>query len=305
MAVIGKKSDFLLIKFPILFPFLYILCLYHFKIDENLLVLMTLLILGESHFGATWPFLINKYNIKMILKNSLYYIQLPILIITTSSILFITKPEILFLIFYLANFYHVTRQSSGIFKLLSNSSKTNLSISINMIYLFGFLFLIIGIVRFYFDSNFIESNLLIFNLFIFALIIFVITFHLVLFKNLNSSIILCTGVVMFFPICFVDKPIHAIVMGVTMHYVQYLTMTYKVHMKRFTDKKSIYYFVIIILLYSGLMTLSTHISSNMSVFQFMLILPITGQLLHFYYDSLLWKFSEKHNREVTLSFLKR
>ena len=305
MVVIGKKSDFFLIKFPILFPLLYILFLYFLEIDENLLVLMTLLILGESHFGATWPFLINKYNLKMILKNSLYYIQLPILIIITSSILFFTKAEILFLIFYLANFYHVTRQSSGIFKLLSNSSKSNLSISINLIYFFGFLFLIVGILRFYFNYNFIESNLLIFNLFIFALIILVIAFHLTIFRSLNSSIILSTGIIMFFPICFVDKPIHAIVMGVTMHYVQYLAMTYKVHMKRFSDKKSLYYFLIIIILYSGLMTFSTHISSNMNLFQFMLIIPITGQLLHFYYDTLLWKFSEAHNREVTLSFLKK
>ena len=37
---------------------------------------------------------------------------------------------------------------------------------------------------------------------------------------------------MFFPICFVDKPIHGIVMGVTMHYVQYLALTYKITLKR-------------------------------------------------------------------------
>ena len=30
---------------------------------------------------------------------------------------------------------------------------------------------------------------------------------------------------------------------------------------------------------------------------------ITGQMLHFYLDSQLWKFSVKHNRDVTLKHL--
>ena len=33
--------------------------------------------------------------------------------------------------------------------------------------------------------------------------------------------------------------------------------------------------------------------------------PIIGQMLHFYLDSQLWKFSEKHNRDNTLLHLKK
>ena len=35
----------------------------------------------------------------------------------------------------------------------------------------------------------------------------------------------------------------------------------------------------------------------------LIIIPITGQMLHFYLDSQLWKFSEDHNRENILKFL--
>jgi hypothetical protein len=35
----------------------------------------------------------------------------------------------------------------------------------------------------------------------------------------------------------------------------------------------------------------------------LIIIPITGQMLHFYLDSQLWKFSEKHNRENILKYL--
>ena len=38
-------------------------------------------------------------------------------------------------------------------------------------------------------------------------------------------------------------------------------------------------------------------------FKFLIVIPLVGQMLHFYLDSYLWKFSEKHNREVTLKHL--
>ena len=37
----------------------------------------------------------------------------------------------------------------------------------------------------------------------------------------------------------------------------------------------------------------------------LIIIPIIGQMLHFYLDSQLWKFSEKHNRDNTLSYISK
>jgi hypothetical protein len=37
----------------------------------------------------------------------------------------------------------------------------------------------------------------------------------------------------------------------------------------------------------------------------LIIIPIIGQMLHFYLDSQLWKFSEKYNRDNTLTHLKK
>ena len=36
----------------------------------------------------------------------------------------------------------------------------------------------------------------------------------------------------------------------------------------------------------------------------LLVIPITFQMLHFYLDSRLWKFSFQHNREHVLKYLK-
>ena len=41
--------------------------------------------------------------------------------------------------------------------------------------------------------------------------------------------------------------------------------------------------------------------SNM--YSSLIFIPILGQMLHFYIDSQIWKFREKHNREYTLSYI--
>lgn len=40
-------------------------------------------------------------------------------------------------------------------------------------------------------------------------------------------------------------------------------------------------------------------------FKQLIIIPIIGQMLHFYLDSQLWKFSNKYNRDNTLFYLKK
>ena len=42
---------------------------------------------------------------------------------------------------------------------------------------------------------------------------------------------------------------------------------------------------------------------NNDFLKMLIIIPITGQMLHFYLDSQLWKFSEKHNRENILKHI--
>ncbi len=49
--------------------------------------------------------------------------------------------------------------------------------------------------------------------------------------------------------------------------------------------------------------LSAGSSSTNDLFKSLLVIPITGQILHFYLDAYLWKFSIKHNREVTLKHI--
>ena len=98
-------------------------------------------------------------------------------------------------------------------------------------------------------------------------------------------------------------------MGVTMHYSQYLYLTSKVIKKREINKsehKKNYFssFWIVVIIYSIIMSVLSIFGKNESEFLNNLIfIPITGQMLHFYLDSQLWKFSERHNRDQILKFL--
>ena len=100
-----------------------------------------------------------------------------------------------------------------------------------------------------------------------------------------------------------------------MHYSQYLLITFKVYGGRknlFNVSSKLNLgnlfknrFILIILVYASTMTvLSLFGKSNHFLYQNLILIPIIGQTLHFYLDSFIWKFSEEHNRNNTLKFLK-
>ena len=304
-----KTLDFLFIKFPIIFPIIYGFILYSFPGYENFLILGTLILLAEPHFGATWPFLINDFNKKKILSEKFNFIFIPLTIILLSFFLFKFNKNLLYLLFYLANFYHVTRQSSGVSKLfISKNSQSEVSYHVIVIYIFGVLFGLIGLLRFQF-VNLININIFYLNISILAIILLVCMYYIFKYKNFKNTYLLLTGVLIFYPVCFVDEPIHAIIMGVTMHYTQYIFITFKINAGRLIEmnnNSTFKYksFLTTIAIYGLIMgALSMSNTFNNLTIGYLIIIPLIGQLLHFYFDTLLWKFSDEHNRKVTLKFI--
>jgi len=296
------------LKFPIYLPILYGLILYSFPDYESALVFFTLLLLAEPHFGATWPFFLTKENRPEIINNKLEYIFIPIMIVVGSFFAYFLINYYFLIIFFAANVYHVTKQSFGVSKLFLKKGE-EIKFHEIVIYSYGLIFFIIGIVRFY--LNLIpEGQIIVLNLIIIFSIILILLFYIYYFGFSQNVLSLLTGIIIFYPICFVSSPIHGIIMGVTMHYVQYLSLTYKIQLKREEEKSTKFsYFninyITIVAVYGIIMSiLSLNNTDQSEIFRYLIILPIIGQLLHFYIDSLLWKFSSKHNRDVTLKFIK-
>ena len=92
-----------------------------------------------------------------------------------------------------------------------------------------------------------------------------------------------------------------------MHYTQYLYLTHKVFKGRQQDKiirTSKLTYLGVIFTYAILMAvLSLFGKSSNEILNFLIIIPIIGQMLHFYLDSQLWKFSNPHNRKNVLNYI--
>tara|TARA_B110000046_G_C13001024_1_gene402139 strand:+ start:92 stop:733 length:642 start_codon:yes stop_codon:yes gene_type:complete len=209
--------------------------------------------------------------------------------------------------------YHVTRQSFGVSKLYCKNINENKTQEIS-IYFFAFIFFLIGFFRFYLPLiN--EKHILTLNLIIGFLLISFSVFYLLKYKYSENFLIFLTGCLIFYPICFVNNFIHAIIMGVTMHFTQYLYLVYNIYDYRKKDKSKnieksfldrFYNYLIIIFLYSLIMTAFSFFGEAKNLYlKNLIIIPIVGQMLHFYLDSQLWKFSEKYNRDNTLFYIKK
>lgn len=308
MSLLLKKEVFF-VKFPILFPLLYLIILYSFPSFETQLVFITILLLAETHFGATWPFFLSKVNFPHIKKNKFSFIYIPILVTVLCLIGFFLTKNFFLLIFFAANVYHVTRQSFGITNLYTKELNQK-KFFINNIYIFNFIFFLIAFFRFYIPII-KNEHLLILNICVISLLSLIFLYSILKFKFSENLLTMVTGVLIFYPVCFVSNPVHAIIMGVTMHYSQYLFLTNKVLIKRDIEGQNLTKFnffknkfVITIIIYSVIMSVLSIFGKNESEFlSSLIIIPITGQMLHFYLDSQLWKFSEGHNRENILKYL--
>ena len=294
------------VKFPIIFPIIYGALIYLLPNYEIYIIFLTILILAEPHFAATWPFLLDQVNKNYIENNKLTFALVPVAITIACIIGYFFFRNLFFLIFFAANIYHVTRQSFGVSNLYlkNNEEKKYQEYSI---YFFNLIFFILGIIRFYLDTsinNYLNEILYL------ALSLLLINFIFYTFKyNFKNIYTLISGTIIFLPVCFVNNPIHVIIMGVTMHYSQYLFLTHKIFINRnktkFKFAKKYFIYFLVIILYAFLMSFfSMSKSFNINILNDLLLIPIIGQMLHFYFDSQLWKFSQEHNRKNVLVHIK-
>lgn len=312
MEIFNKRIDFFFIKFPILFPLIYLFFLYSFPQFETYLIIFTIFLLAEPHFGATYPIFFDKSNNEFFKTKKIIFYYGSMLIISYCLLGFFFFKYLFLLSFYAFNIFHVTRQSVGICKLYNKNQKEFFYQS-QIIYLFNILFFVIGFLRFY--LNVIPNDFLIYlNISVLLFILISLLIYLNFFKLSGNFFTLISGVIIFYPICFVYNPIHAILLGVTIHYSQYLFITSKVYIGRkgllsiYNLKNFTKYFknnfIYTIIIYSFFMSAISYLGKlDDPLIKNLILIPITGQMLHFYLDSFIWKFSEKHNRENTLKYI--
>ena len=269
-----------------------------------------MLVLAEPHFGATWTVFFDKKMRFLARENFFYFIIIPFIIFLSSLVLFLYAKNLFFLLFFLFNIYHVTRQSAGICKLYSKNLEVGL-FQERFLYIFNAL-VFLGILLFHLLKIISVEQAQIFGFFMFLAGICICLFQYFKYKNIENSLITFTGLAMFIPGFFVNEAIHALLAGITMHYTQYLALTMKLTLSKLKnniiDNKvlGIKSYFLLILTYGIIATGLTMFASKNNqeqVFSTLIFFPILGQILHFYIDGLIWKFRDKNIREINLSYL--
>ena len=123
-----------------------------------------------------------------------------------------------------------------------------------------------------------------------------------------------TGILIFYPVFLTDNLIEVFAMGVGMHYIQYIGLTWSIFQRKsqrnVSPDKNLNYFaklrniVIILFIYSILMILCSNLNLNYNDEKIgIYLIPVFFQLIHFYIDMFIWRFSDNHTRENLIPFL--
>jgi len=260
--------------------------------DPRILVMF---LLAEPHFALTIPLMYGYRSV--FIEHRFIFSYVPIMIVVFGALLFFFANQFFLLIFLIANIYHVNRQSVG----MSILQGTNL----------------FSIKTLYENSLHFFAGILIFSVFIIpeykmilAAILLVVTMILNVtyyYKNLNkfpdikSMYILLQGFLIFLPVAFFDDIILAFAVGISIHYMQYISIGSNVLSNGFGYK------IMIVMLFCVLYSLLS--SSSLVGFitndknSFIIFIPTILQLLHFYFDAFLWR--KKGSVEIVKNTLEK
>lgn len=317
----NKFNDLFFIKFPIWIPLIYYYIISSYP-DYSLYALIFLLLVGEIHFGITYMFFFDNNYLSMIKEQKYIYIFWPLTLVFFIFFFgyFFSVSAVLFLIL-LFNFYHVNRQSIGIFKIYQKNRGSLINqLFIYSIYIFSFLLCFFGILKFILLNEIYLIN----EIFLMKITVSFIIINLLILTllmklknqfNIDNILNYITSVGIFLPIFFCDKIIHVFAMGVAMHYVQYIFITKSILSRKFqviskTNDKNIFRFItpkvliIYLFVYAVLMIYFSNLNLDYKGEKFgIYIIPIIFQLLHFYLDMFIWRFSSEHTQKNLVPFL--
>lgn len=299
----NKFFEYGFILFPVWIFFVYYPSKILLPFSDEFIFLIFLLLFGETHFASTYLFFFDNKNFYWIKKNFFIILIVPISLLIIYIIIGLNSLKAAIIIGAIASGIHVTRQSIGIQRIYSSNRNVYYEYST---YFFSFLFLAVGFLRFYYNELANLFNISIFynetfTFKIFYVIVFIVGVLISISEkdNIKKKFTNLTGVLIFAPYLFTNNIYDAAIIGVGMHWCQYLAINYKVYFSNnavFNYRKKIY-ILLLILIYSLIMSMLGYKSNFYpDLITISLMIPLSGQFVHYYLDAFIWKFSDDHIR---------
>ncbi len=304
-------QDFLLLICPVWVAITYLGLVAVFPEHRAGIFFLYLLVLGEMHFAATWLFFTDRANRSWVLE------RLPALVVIPAALI-VLYVAIGLMDFSMAVFLgsvfsavHVTRQSMGVFRLFGGGKDSVLEYGIYVMSLF---WLGIGFIRFFapnvlgmFRWPAVAGAMHEATPFLVAVAVVVgigyLGYAVRQAANLSVLFVFLTGAFLYSPYAFVQVPQDAVVMGVGMHWCQYVALTSKLYLRPeqsvLSGRIKIPYGKIIFLLaYAAIAaSIQTNTGSSLSSASLLVLIPLSLQAYHYYIDAFIWKFSDPYIRK--------
>lgn len=316
-AVVSTWYDLLFLCFPVWIPIVFYTLFLKFPEQIGTVFLVGLLLLGETHFGATWLFFADPNNKNYMNRKPVALLVIPAFIIAvTILVFFLISPGAAIVMASAASAFHVTRQSIGINKMFGIKNNRMVAFSNYAIYAFSAWFIGIGFLRFFVDfipvGQYLEAVALGSGISIALALLFLFTRKESSDLSLMFHLSTITGILIYAPYSFVPRPEYAMVMGVGMHWMQYVALVMPIYLRKSKLDVSIRQaplscllmksgtlLGVFLLIYAVIMVLLRQNGVGFNTFQFssLIIIPLTLQMLHFYYDAFIWRFSDPHIRK--------
>lgn len=307
------KLDFLLLACPFWLAIFYIFLIKLFPSSGPFIFFIYLFLFGEMHFASTWLFFTNDKNVQFFYDNKFLLFFIPIIGISIFIYLGLNNLSIAIFLVAAASSYHVTRQSIGIFRLFGGAKN---SLPEFLIYICSIFWLLIGFYRFFLESLLnlfqLHVDLSLFNQALPYLELLGINLGLFGFglnylrtKKIDSTFALLTGIFLYFPYTFVNTPQDAVAIGVSLHWCQYLALSYKLYLKpangltnSLKRKHSLVYKLLFLFSYALIAScIQTNFGSSLTSTSLLILIPLSLQMYHFYLDAFIWRFSNPFIRE--------
>jgi hypothetical protein len=309
-------ADYALVVAPVWIGAVYLAAVSFFPDCRTFIFFLFLVVLGESHFGATWLFFLGRENRRWLWERRFRLVYLPLVITAVYVLIGAANLEAAIMIGAFASGVHVTRQSIGIYRLYGGERG---DANERAIYAASFGFLGIGFARFYapklaLSPSMMDLVLLLTQRVSLVFLCWVLACLVLAAIQLGGSkrwFAVVTGAAIYFPYCLVQFPQDAIAIGVGMHWCQYLAINYAIYGRRAfwhrADQGSVRQAAAVVGLigcYAVVMAaIGTSAGTRIEPRSVWLLLPLCGQILHYYIDAFIWRFSDPHIRKNVGSYL--
>lgn len=333
--------DWLFLLAPFWTSFAYLAALYVLPTMESQIFLVSYILLAETHFAITWFVYLDSDNRSYFRTRPRIFLFIPVLILIGSVIIgtFVSLKS-LFLISAMFSLFHVTRQSTGIVSLYrskaGNVDPGQRRLEEYTLYSAALFFTSIGFVRFYLNESspvkWIAYYLGDFRPGFYAitavlgaltLVCFVLSVHKEWQRSQTGNlispskwIVFLYSILLYSPYVFASRLEHAIGIGVSVHYLQYLGLVGLLDFNKYANASGVLGFfrrylwiaLIYLLLYAGVMLYLRQGGwkwNEFGEFSVLYSLTIGLWMVHFFIDGYIWRFSDPYIRKSVAPYLKR